>query len=107
MIYGLTRLGSIGPNELTSRDLDVLKMFPQLSLIDITGQQSIDFFAHSHHTRNPSVSSDIILMLRHDLTPRDRGLTRDSQSPVWQFPEDYPDRVTGIAGQLYPPMTSD
>ena len=38
---------------------------------------------------SPWVSSDILVTLRYDLLPGERGLTRSDEDPMWRFPPDY------------------
>ncbi len=56
-------------------------------------------YDHSYWYTNPWVSSDIILMLRHDLPPGRRGLVRSRAPDGWAFPADYPEAATAIARQ--------
>lgn len=35
----------------------------------------------------------MVLSLRYDLTPQERGLVRAPGSPVWTFPDDYLERA--------------
>lgn len=103
VVYGLTRLGVIGPTELGREELDWLAtQNPHLDVVAVPRPQSEDFVEHRHHTRNPAVSSDLILLLRHDMAPAERGLSRTDANPIWQFPHDYSDRLRRIARRLYP-----
>nr|NIO12441.1 hypothetical protein [Xanthomonadales bacterium]NIS63631.1 hypothetical protein [Gemmatimonadales bacterium] len=45
---------------------------------------------------NPWVSSDVLAALRFRCPPEARGLTKLEDRPVWYFPEQYPDHITGI-----------
>lgn len=57
-------------------------------------------YDHSYWYTNPWVSSDIILMLRHDLPPQRRALVPASNAPpgtAWAFPGDYRQRAANIA----------
>ena len=106
VVYGLVRVGALRSNNLTIREIEMMREFSQVRLIDLAGQQGIDFFGHNHHTRNPSVSSDLILLLRHDLPPAKRGLEKTTDSPMWQFPADYAQRLGEVTRSLYPARPS-
>lgn len=106
VLYGLTRVGTLAPQNLTADDIKILLKYPQVQIVNIAGQRNLDFFGHSHHTSNPSVSSDLILLLTRDLQPSDRGLVRVSDLPLWSFPQDYRKRIQQIAREQFPPVAS-
>ena len=58
---------------------------------------AVDPLGHSYWYLNPWVSSDVLLRLTTELTPADRGLVRQEDRAVWDFPEDYPARAEAIA----------
>ena len=107
VVYGLVRLGALQPDDLSTSDIAVLEQFPQVQMIDTAGLERFDFIGHSHHTRNPSVSSDLILTLCKGLLPEQRGLVRRNNGPVWIFPEDYGKRVRQIAQQVFGSEATD
>ena len=55
---------------------------------------------HGYWYQNPWVSSDVLLMIKYDLGPAERGLVRGADGAVWVFPEDYPERLRAIASRL-------
>ncbi len=55
-----------------------------------------DMFGHAYWYANPWVSSDVLAALRFRCPPEARGLTKLEDRPVWYFPEQYPDHITGI-----------
>lgn len=59
-----------------------------------------DFASHGYWYLNPWVSSDAMLFLRFGLPPAERGLVRDEDEAVWQFPEDYPQRLERVLGEI-------
>ena len=46
---------------------------------------------HSYFQQSPWVSSDILMLLMHDLTPQQRGLVKGDA--MWTFPPDYIERL--------------
>lgn len=68
-----------------------------LSLINVTGAQgSATANGHRYLRKSPWVSSDILLTLKHNLKPAERGLKNSADDPVWSFPSDYTERLKSI-----------
>ena len=64
-----------------------------LHLIDVTGAQySSRGNGHGYFRSSPWVSSDLLL-IHLGLSPLERGLVREKDSPLWYFPEDYITRL--------------
>lgn len=101
LLYGIVRAGSITGDYLTENQRLWLKANPSVSIIDISGQKTYGL-GHSHHTENPGVASDLLLLLAHDLTPSQRGLVMFTETNVWGFPQGYTRAVQQIAEQYYP-----
>lgn len=78
----------------------------RVTLVDVAHAQARsredDIWAHSYWYLNPWVSSDLILLLRHDLPPERRGLVPGKDGP-WTFPDDYPARAAAIARDALAP----
>lgn len=70
--------------------LEYLQHTPDLNLIDVNNaENSSSGNGHSYFRNSPWVSSDILMALKYDLSPGDRGIYRTSESPMWKFPDDY------------------
>ena len=54
---------------------------------------------HGYWYGNPWVSADVALSLRTRLKPAQRGLVRSEDGAIWEFPDDYPQRVAKIAAE--------
>ncbi|MEO1237230.1 MAG: alpha/beta fold hydrolase [Planctomycetota bacterium] len=107
LLYGHERAGAITGDLLTETQKLWLKAHRDtVAVIDITGQKTYGL-GHSHHTENPGVASDLLLLLAHDLDPADRGLVQTRETGVWRFPEGYTDEVRRIAERVYPLVDSD
>ncbi len=71
-----------------------LENHPQLRVIDVSDAANADAGnGHGYFRSSPWVSSDILMTLMYDLTPEERGLIRNIELPVWEFPQDYQERL--------------
>ena len=59
---------------------------------------------HGYFRNSPDVTSDILLMLGHDLAPDERGLVRVPGDPVWRFPDDYEEMIAEIRDRIVDPQ---
>ncbi|MEM1109565.1 MAG: alpha/beta hydrolase [Planctomycetota bacterium] len=101
LLFNSARAGSITGSSLEEHERLWLKAHPNVALIDITGQKTYGL-GHSHHTENPGVASDLLLLLAHRLSPAERGLTQNAETGVWRFPGGYDKAVQQIAERYYP-----
>jgi len=68
-----------------------------LVLIDVTDAEAAAAGnGHAYFRQSPWVSSDILISPLYGLEPRERGLVRLPDTPVWSFPEDYISRLQGL-----------
>ncbi|MEM8737428.1 MAG: alpha/beta fold hydrolase [Planctomycetota bacterium] len=106
LLYGISRAGSVTGDYLSETQQLWLKAHREsVAIVDISGQKTYGL-GHSHHTENPGVASDLLLLLAHDLPPAKRGLRLAPRTGVWSFPEGYTPEVQRIAERYYPPRTS-
>jgi esterase/lipase superfamily enzyme len=86
------RLGRLLPTDLTAREREDLRGYRQLQLIDARVRKT-DFVGHGYFYRNPSVSSDLILMLRDDLDAGEQNGRPliDRGDGFWELYDGYPD----------------
>ena len=76
---------------------------PHLWIIDVTNAEGgTDHGGHSYFRTSPWVSSDILMALMYGLSPEKRGLVRDEDYPVWDFPEDYVTRLRASLAEINP-----
>jgi esterase/lipase superfamily enzyme len=85
------RIGTLGLGDLTDDNVKYLKSNPaNSSIVNFRGGAS-DSYGHSYFRTNPSVSSDLLLMLRYDLEP---GTPGRPLVPLglnfWRIPPGYP-----------------
>jgi esterase/lipase superfamily enzyme len=65
-----------------------------IDIIDVTAAEKSDAGSgHSYFRTSPWASSDLLMNLMYGLGPRERGLERAEEIPVWSFPPDYIDRL--------------
>ena len=101
LLFGVLRAGSATADYLDDDQKRWLKANRHVAMIDTTGQKTYGI-GHSHHTQNPGVASDLLLLLADNRDPEQRGLTYEAEAGVWRFPKDYAERVKGIAEQVFP-----
>lgn len=101
LLFGVLRAGSATADHLDDDQRRWLKANRRISMIDTTGQKTYGI-GHSHHTQNPGVASDLLLLMAHRLSPAERGLEYEADAGVWRFPKGYTDRVKAIAERVYP-----
>jgi len=101
VLYRTPRIGSIHDEQFSDADKRWLKQAPNIELIDIDSRPYAGIVKHTHHRFSPAVVSDILLCLRSDLPPEERGLVRSDGQILWRFADDYPHRVTQAAQKVY------
>jgi hypothetical protein len=94
-VFGRDRVGEIVAGDLDRPGVqDFLRQNPKLRIIDVTDAEAgTAGSGHSYFRESPWVSSDILMTLLYDLSPSERGLVPQPNSPVWTFPDDYIDRL--------------
>ncbi len=97
-LFGRNRLGQM----LTARPLkphidEYLEKNESLRIIDVTHAEAASSGnGHGYLRSSPWVSSDMLVSLFYDLPPKQRGLVRYPDMPVWTFPDDYNDRLQAL-----------
>ena len=94
-VFGRNRSGQKIPGAV--RDDTVvafLKEHPEVRIIDISHAANItQNNGHSYFRTSPWVSSDVLMTLRYNLDPMNRGLILDDDGVGWLFPDDYVERL--------------
>ena len=101
VLYRAPRIGSIREDDLNEADRYWLSQAKHVMLINVDSKPNGDPVSHSHHRYSPAALSDILLSLRSDLPPSERGLIRDEGELIWRFADDYQQRVTEAAVKVY------
>jgi len=78
---------------------------PHLRFIDVThAEGGLDHGGHSYFRSSPWVSSDILMTLMYNLSPEERGLVMREDIPLWDFPEDYVERLRQSLAKANPAL---
>lgn len=85
------RKGDLEPGQLQR-----LKNANKLEVIDVSmgaEERGFDISGHRYWFDHPWASTDVLLAVRSDLEPQDRGLERSESGFIWFMPSDYPQRL--------------
>jgi len=102
--YRRSRLGQMfKAEEMSASTLKFLTKTPELSVINVTDAEgATNENGHRYFRKSPWASSDILMTLRHNLSPAERGLIRTEDNPVWSFPADYISRLRKAIAKANP-----
>jgi esterase/lipase superfamily enzyme len=108
-IFLRERAGQVFGDEDDSGARDeFLRQNPKLRVIDVSDAElGTSGSGHGYLRESPWVSSDVIVTLRYDLAPQERGLVHRSGSPIWTFPPDYPQRLSASLARAQSELGSD
>jgi esterase/lipase superfamily enzyme len=88
--FNQPRLGQLIDIDLAPETVRFLKETDDVVLIDVTDAKNASSGnGHAYFRKSPWASSDVILTLRHDLTPKERGLVNSEEDGIWRFSEDH------------------
>ena len=95
MFRGRERAGELlDRTPLNPRAKAFMDAHPELRIIDVTeAEGGTGGSGHSYFRSSPWVSSDLLMTLLYGLSPEERGLVREKDSPIWGFPPDYVERL--------------
>jgi esterase/lipase superfamily enzyme len=106
LMRGSTRIGQSGVDPSAAQWETVLNAH-RLEYINLSkGHEArgFDIVGHRYWFNHPWASSDVLLAIRTDLDPAERGLEQGDLPLVWWMPDDYPERLKGLgrlsAGEL-------
>mgnify|MGYP001826031493 FL=1 len=104
LVFGRQRAGEALIGEMATEQASrFLRSHPRLRVIDVSNAEgAVSGSGHGYLRESPWVSSDVVLSLRYDLSPQERGLVRDPGSPVWTFPDDYLERAGAALDRAEP-----
>ena len=88
---GLQRVGMVDVNKLSKEQLASVTSYPKANIITSNAEPQ-SWSNHMYYTESPSVSSDLVLLLRYNFSPGEangRPLKKVSNQ-VWQLDEGYP-----------------
>ena len=103
-----SRLGRPNFDELSREDLATLANNERLVGIDVTGvygaHELTGMRGHGYWIANQRVSSDVLLSMVYPFDPAWRGLVHGPGRGLWNFPDDYPQRVGGAVHERVPEL---
>ncbi|WP_455206594.1 alpha/beta hydrolase [Kaarinaea lacus] len=104
--FGRSRVGQMfAPGEMPATTAKFLLQSPQISVVNVTDAEGADTEnGHRYFRKSPWASSDILMTLRYDLLPADRGLVRSEENPIWTFPPDYIPRLRSAIVKANPAL---
>ena len=105
-IFSRDRAGQVViPEELGPAAQEYFNEHPELRLIDVThAEGGTDHGGHSYFRSSPWVSSDILMTLMYNLSPEERGLVLRDDVPLWDFPDDYVERLRQSLAKANPAL---
>ncbi len=106
---GQNRLGqAFDMSTVRSSGREFVASNPKLRFINVTDAEASNAASgHGYFRQSPWVSGDILMTLRHDLSPARRGLVLNDEGPMWDFPPDYLTRIRmALADLSLPPLAA-
>jgi hypothetical protein len=93
------------PGKIDATTLEFLSARPELRVINVTqAEGATSGNGHAYFRSSPWASSDLLMSLRYDLAPSERGLVRSENNPVWSFPPDYITRLRSAIVKANPAL---
>lgn len=89
------RIGQLS-QKLTDEQYELILAQDRLEIVDVSQgreERGFDITGHRYWFNHPWASSDVLLAIRTDLTPAERGLEPGEFPGVWIMPSDYPQRL--------------
>ncbi|MHC4992534.1 MAG: alpha/beta hydrolase, partial [Planctomycetota bacterium] len=81
---------------VSEEDKQAIRRLERLQIIDVSygsEERGFDIVGHRYWFNHPWASSDVVLTIRTDFTPQQRGLERGAEPVLWYMPADYPQRL--------------
>ncbi|MEE4278226.1 MAG: alpha/beta hydrolase [Halieaceae bacterium] len=95
MMGGGSRIG-LRNTDLSEEELNIVKAADRLEVVDVSRDwegRGFDITGHRYWFDHPWASTDVVLAVRSDFAPRERGLAKTAYRIMWSIPPDYPDRL--------------
>ncbi|MEX0325324.1 MAG: alpha/beta hydrolase, partial [Puniceicoccaceae bacterium] len=98
IMRGSLRIGQLGHN-LEGEQLDIVLKADRLEFVDMSrgrDERGFDITGHRYWFNHPWASTDMLLSIRSDLEPEERGLEPTEVSILWWMPDNYPERLQSL-----------
>ena len=92
---GGTRIGQRNQS-LTEAQLETVTSAKNLEVVDVSRDwegRGFDITGHRYWFDHPWASTDVVLSVRSDFSPAERGLAPTDMDILWSIPPDYPERL--------------
>jgi esterase/lipase superfamily enzyme len=105
-LFGRQRIGGMfKPDELTPSVVRFLEHTPEVSVVNVTDAEGATTEnGHRYFRKSPWASSDLLMILRYNLSPAERGLVQSDGLPIWSFPPDYITQLRGAIMKANPSL---
>lgn len=83
-------------NDLTEEQKQIVVTADRLEVVDVSLDwegRGFDITGHRYWFDHPWASTDVVLSVRSDYAPEQRGLAPTENSLLWSIPSDYPERL--------------
>ena len=91
---GWPRLGAPGELGIKPEELKSLNFLENTVLIDVSAaEDAASGNGHGYFIKSPWVSTYVLLALTSGVSPSERGLTLKAGDTVWEFYDDYPQKI--------------
>ncbi|MEI7998519.1 MAG: alpha/beta hydrolase [Candidatus Omnitrophota bacterium] len=88
ILFKTPRVGETSSKDLSENALKVLRQESKIQIIDATSAQgSHKEGGHCYLFTSSTISSDLILLLKHNLNPQERHLKPKEEELYWEFPK--------------------
>ncbi|KPJ95880.1 MAG: hypothetical protein AMJ53_01850 [Gammaproteobacteria bacterium SG8_11] len=106
ILFGRERVGQMFASaEVKSSTGEFLLKTPEFRAINVTeAEGATSGRGHAYFRSSPWASSDILMTLRFDLSPAERGLVRSDDNAIWTFPPDYISRLREAIVKVNPAL---
>lgn len=95
-----SRIGQISDKPLTQEQKETVLSADRLQYVDVSSrreERGFDITGHRYWFNHPWASTDMLLTIRTDLAPEERGLVRGEHHPIhWIMPADYEARIQAL-----------
>lgn len=99
---GGARIGQRQQQALTGEGRDAILAADRLEVVDVSRGwegRGFDITGHRYWIDHPWASSDLVLAVRSDFGPAERGLVPTDLELLWAIPADYPARLRALLTQ--------
>ena len=89
------RIGQV-TGDLSDEDVQLIESLDRFEAINVSlgaEDRGFDITGHQYWFKHPWASSDVVLAIRTDLAPAERGLVQGDSPVLWYMPDDYPQRL--------------